>query len=179
MTAEEFKNTIIPYSKKLYPLLRRILKTEEETQDALQDLMIKLWRRKKELSKCTNLNSYIITVAKNYSFDFLKKKRPSVFEENEEYKIVNIEANEHEPDIREKYDQVQKVIEGLPDKYKTVIQMRDIDGFSFEEIQKFTGYEIPHLRVILSRARLKVKEEIEKIYNYEKGNERQVTRQIL
>ncbi len=160
-------------------MLRRILKNEEETQDALQDLMLKLWHRKKELSKCTNLNSYIITVAKNYSFDLLKKKKPSVFEENEEYKIVNIKTNEHEPDIREKYDQVRRVIEGLPEKYKTVIQMRDIDGFSFEEIQEFTGYAIPHLRVILSRARLKVKAEVEKIYNYEKGNERQIARQIL
>lgn len=160
-------------------MLRRILKNEEETQDALQDLMIKLWRRKKELAKCTNLNSYIITVAKNYSFDLLKKKRPLTFGENEEYKILNIETNENKPDIKEKYDQVRKVIDKLPEKYRTVIRMRDIDGFSFEEIREFTGYEIPHLRVILSRARLKVKEEVEKIYNYEKGNERQVTRQIL
>lgn len=179
MTAEEFKNKIIPYSKKLYPMLRRILKNEQETQDALQDLMMKLWHRKKELTKCTNLNSYIVTIARNYSFDLLKKKRPSVFEENKEYKILNIEAYGNEPDIKEKYDQVRKVIDGLPQKYKTVIQMRDIDGFSFEEIQEFTGYEIPHLRVILSRARLKVKEEVEKIYNYEKGNERQIAQQIL
>jgi RNA polymerase sigma-70 factor (ECF subfamily) len=179
MTAEEFKNKVIPYSRKLYPMLRRILKDEEETQDALQDLMIKLWGKKKELVKCNNLNSYIIAVAKNYSFDLLKKKRPSTIGEKEEYKILNIEATDLEPDIKEKYEQVRKVIDNLPEKYKTVIQMRDIDGFSFEEIQEFTGYEIPNIRVILSRARLKVKEGVEKIYGYENGKEKQIARQIL
>ena len=179
MTAEEFKNKVIPYSRKLYPMLRRILKNDEETQDALQDLMVKLWGKKKELKSCTNLNSYIITVAKNYSFDLLKKKRPSTIRENEEYKILNIEATGPEPDIKEKYEQVRKVINDLPEKYRTIIQMRDIDGFSFEEIQEFTGYEISNIRVILSRARMKVKEEVEKIYDYENGRKRQTARQIL
>ncbi|WP_262921349.1 RNA polymerase sigma factor [Maribellus maritimus] len=179
MTAEEFKNKVIPYSRKLYPMLKRILKDEEETQDALQELMIKLWNKKNELIKCSNLNSYIVTAAKNYSFDLLKKKRPSTFGENEEYKILNIESTETQPDVKEKYEQVRKIIDDLPEKYKTVIQMRDIDGFSFEEIQEFTGYEVPNIRVILSRARLKVKQEVEKIYDYENGRERQIARQIL
>lgn len=160
-------------------MLKRILKDEEETQDALQDLMIKLWSKKKELVKCTNLNSYIITAARNYSFDLLKKKRPVTIGENEKYKLLNMEADEPGPDIKEKYEQVWKVINDLPEKYKTVIRMRDIDGFSFEEIQEYTGYEIPNIRVILSRARLKVKEEVEKIYNYENGREKQTARQIL
>ncbi len=179
MTTEEFKDKVIPYSRKLFPMLKRILKDEEETQDALQDLMIKLWCKRKELDSCTNLSSYIITTAKNYSFDLLRKKRPSTIDENEEYKILNIETADTEPDIKEKYLQVQKVINDLPEKYRMVIRMRDIDGFSFEEIREFTGYEIPNIRVILSRARIKVKEEVEKIYNYENGGKKQTARQIL
>jgi RNA polymerase sigma-70 factor (ECF subfamily) len=46
--------------------------------------------------------------------------------------------------------------------------MREIDGLSIEEIHHLTGYEMPHIRVLLSRSRTKVKEEIEKIYNYER-----------
>lgn len=179
MTTEEFKNTVIPFSRKLYPMLKRILKDEEETRDALQDLMVKLWNNRKALAKCTNQQAYIITIAKNYSFDLLKKKRPATMNENEEYKALNLQANETEPDIREKFEHVHKIIEALPEKYRIVIQMRDIDGFSYEEIQEFTGFEIPNIRVILSRARLKVKQEVEKIYKYENGNARQFARQIL
>lgn len=167
MTAEEFKNKVIPYSVKLYPMIFRILKNEEETRDALQDLMLKLWSKRTDLIKCTNLSSYIITTAKNYSFDLLKKKRPSIVGEKEEYKILNIAENGIDPDKSERYEYVHKTIEKLPEKLKTVIQLRDIDGFSFDEIKEMTGFEIAYIRVILSRARLKVKQEIEKIYDYD------------
>jgi RNA polymerase sigma-70 factor (ECF subfamily) len=168
MTAEEFKDRAIPMALKLYPMLFRILKSEEETRDALQDLMMKLWNKRKELDKCLNLEAYIITVAKNYSFDLLKKKKPSAIGEMEEYKILNIETNETSQELREKYEHIHRTIEKLPEKLQTVIRLRDIDGFSFEEIKEITGFEVPYLRVILSRARLKVKQEVEKIYDYDK-----------
>jgi RNA polymerase sigma-70 factor, ECF subfamily len=43
MTEDEFKNSVLPYSRKLYPMLKRILKDGEETRDALQELMARLW----------------------------------------------------------------------------------------------------------------------------------------
>lgn len=156
-------------SRKLYPMLFRILKSEEETRDALQDLMMKLWDKRKELDKCINLEAYIITMAKNYSFDVLKKKKPSVVGKKEEFRILNLETKDINHEIKEKYEQVHRVIETLPEKYRTVIRLRDIDGFTFEEMKEMTGFEVPHLRVILSRARLKVKEEVEKIYDYDKS----------
>jgi RNA polymerase sigma factor (sigma-70 family) len=177
MTAEEFKHKVIPFSRKLYPMLFRILKDEEETRDALQDLMVKLWSKKNDLDKCSNQSAYIITTAKNYSFDLLKKKRPSRFGEKEEHKIINLEAGGIHPETKEKYEQVHKVIKKLPEKYRRIIQLRDIDGFSFDEIKEMTGFEVPYLRVILSRARLKVKQEVEKIYDYDKT--RKVAQQIL
>lgn len=145
----------------------RILKNEEETRDALQDLMLKLWSKRKELEHCSNFEAYVITMAKNYSFDLLKKKRPVLAGEKETYKMLNIESESNEAEINEKYGFVHRTIEKLPEKLKTVIRLRDIDGFSFEEIKEITGFEVPYLRVILSRARLKVKQEVEKIYNYD------------
>lgn len=177
MTTEEFKNKIIPYSRKLYPMLFRILRNEEETRDALQDLMIKLWNKRMDLEQCANQSAYIITMARNYSFDLLKKKRPSVLSEEENYKVLNIEAREASQETKEKLACVQRVIENLPEKYKQVIQMRDIDGYSFDEIKEASGYEISNIRVILSRARQKVKEEVEKIYDYDTRGK--FARQIL
>ena len=169
MTTEEFKNKVIPYSVKLYPMIFRILKNEEETRDALQELMLKLWNKRTDLMQCSNLSAYIITTAKNYSFDLLKKKRPVIIGEKDEYKILNIAENGFDHEKREKYEYVHKTIEKLPENFKKVIRLRDIDGFSFEEIKEMTGYEIAHIRVILSRARLKVKQEIEKIYDYDES----------
>ncbi len=171
MTAEEFKNSVIPFSRKLYPMLFRILKDEEETRDALQDLMVKLWNKRNDLERCSNQTAYIITMAKNHSFDLLKKKRPTRIGAKEEHKILNLEASGASAETKEKYEHVHKIIEKLPEKYRTIIRLRDIDGFSFNEIKEMTGFEVPYLRVILSRARLKVKQEVEKIYDYDKTRE--------
>jgi RNA polymerase sigma-70 factor (ECF subfamily) len=179
MTAEEFKKEVIPFSRKLYPMLKRILRDEEETRDALQDLMLRLWDKRNDLDKCINPGAYIVTVAKNYSFDMLKKKRPVFIGEKEQHKLLDLEAEGVSAETREKYQHVHTVIEQLPEKYRTIIRLRDIDGFSFEEIQQFTGLEITNIRVILSRARMKVKQEVEKIYDYEKGKNKQFARQIL
>lgn len=167
MTEQEFKNSVLPFSRKLYPMLKRILREEEETRDALQDLIVKLWNKRHDLKKCQNQKAYIFTVARNYCFDLLKKKRTARFSENGELLFLTVEADELHPDVKEKYEHVKKVIGRLPEKYQAVIRLRDIDGFSFEEMKEITGIEIPHLRVILSRARQKVKEEVKKIYDYE------------
>lgn len=177
MTAEEFKNIVIPFSRKIYPMLLRILKDEEETKDALQELMVKLWDNRKKLDRCDNQNAYIVTVARNYSFDILKKKRPAIIGKQDEYKILNLEEKTASSDVKEKFEHVKRVIEMLPENYRKVIQLRDIDGFEFDEIKEMTGLEIPNIRVILSRARQKVKTEVEKIYSYE--DKEQLTRQIL
>lgn len=168
MTAEEFKNKVIPFSVKLYPMLFRILKNEEETRDALQDLMLKLWNKRNELQQCTNLSAYVITIARNHSFDLLKKQRPIAVDESD-LKLLRLEAVEPDAEKRERLELVHKTIESMPEKYREIIRYRDIDGFSFEEIKEMTGFEIPNIRVILSRARIKVKEEIEKVYSYESG----------
>ncbi len=177
MTEEDFKNNILPYSRKLYPMLKSILNDEEETRDALQELMYKLWRNRNELENCHNQQAYILTMARNYSFDLLKKKRPVRMYENKNPQYLNLEACESSPDVKEQYEHVKKVIASLPEKYREVIQLRDIDGFSFEEIKEFTGLEITNIRVVLSRARQKVKEEVKKIYDYE--DKRQIAGELL
>jgi len=165
MTTEEFKNTVIPFSRKLYPMLFRILRDEEETRDALQDLMVKLWNKRDELKNCNNPSAYIFTMARNLSFDLLKKRRPMRMDENDERKMMLLNS-EDATEVRERMEQVRKVIEQLPEKYREVINLRDIDGLEFDEIKEMTGYEVPYIRVLLSRARQKVKEEVEKTYDY-------------
>lgn len=176
MTTEEFKNDIIPYSRKLYPFIKNILNDEEESRDAVQDLMLKLWSRRNDLSKCNNRNAYILTMTKNHCFDLLKKKKPERINP-QEHKIMNLQSDEESLEIKERHEQVHKIIGRLPEKYKEVIRLRDVDGFSFDEIKEMTGFEVPYIRVILSRSRQRVKSELEKIYDYEKGE--QLTKQIL
>lgn len=176
MTTEEFKNTVIPFSRKLYPMLFRILGDEEETRDALQDLMVKLWNKREDLTKCENQSAYIIAVARNLSFDLLKKKRPIRMNGKEDSRMILLKT-EDSSDAKERLNHVRTIIGQLPEKYREVISLRDIDGFEFEEIKEMTGYEVPYIRVLLSRARQRVREEVEKTYDY--GLSGKVTGKVL
>ncbi len=168
MTAEEFKYRMGPYTRKLYPMVRRILGDEEETKDALQELMLKLWNKRSFLEKCQNPDGYILTAARNFCFDMKKKRKISLYGNFEELRALHPGVDgDHE--TVEKLEHVHRIIGNLPEKYREILQMREIDGFSYEEIHQMTGLEMAHIRVLLSRSRMKVREEMEKIYNYERG----------
>ena len=178
MSTEDFKNTIIPFVRKLYPMMKRFLKDEEDAKDAVQDLMVKLWDKRNDIDAAINRNSYIAAMAKNYCLDSLKKKRFVSIKDNDP-KVLKLLVSEPGIEIMEKLERVNQVIDKLPEKYREIIKLRDIDGFSFDEISTMTGFEVPHLRVILSRSRLKVREELVKIYDYERGTNRLFAEKIL
>lgn len=179
MTAEQFKKDILPWSRKLYPMVKRMLKNDAEVQDALQDVMVKLWDKRDQLIAFEKQGAYILALCRNHCLDQLKKKKDQLMDESENYKLINLPQRGVNLEAREKLVIVKEVIQKLPEKYREVIQYREIDGFEFEEIKELTGYEVPHLRVILSRARVMIKEEIRKIYDYEGKENKQTAGKIL
>jgi RNA polymerase sigma-70 factor (ECF subfamily) len=167
MTAEEFKNRIIPFTGKLYPMVKRILGNEEESRDVLQELMIKFWNIRHVLEHCQNPGGYMAAMAKNFCFDMKKKRKIHLVDQ---YETIHesVPAIDQDHDVSEKMENIHRIIGNLPEKYREILQYREIDGFSYDEIHELTGLEMAHIRVLLSRARTKVKEEMDKIYNYER-----------
>ncbi len=157
-------------------MARRMLKSNSEAQDAIQEVMMKLWDKKDKLTHIEKPEAYILTLCRNYCLDVLKKKRARPVEDENDQRLVNLPQQSTNYEAREKLEIVHQIIAGLPDKYREVIQYREIDCLDFEEIKALTGFEVPHIRVILSRARLKIKEEIRKIYDYEPKEHQSVAR---
>lgn len=157
-------------------MARRMLKSDSEAQDAIQEVMMKLWNKKNSLTHFEKPEAYILTLCRNHCLDVLKKKRARPAEDERDQRLINLHQQTTDYEAREKLDIVHQVIAGLPDKYRQVIQYREIDGLDFEEIKTLTGFEISHIRVILSRARLKIKEEIRKIYDYESKEHQSIAR---
>ena len=178
MTVEEFKIKIIPYSRKLYPLVYRFLKDEEESKDALQEIMLRLWGKRFEFGKVANLDGYVSVMAKNHCLDLLKKKKPERITDESGHKILNLQSDGIDMEAKERLEHVHTIIENLPEKYREVLRMREIEGCSFDEIKNSLGLEVPNIRVVLSRARQMVKSELTKIYNYEQEI-RQPAKEIL
>ena len=161
-----FVNMMNPVQDKMYRLARRLLVSKESAEDAVQEVMLKLWARKDKLSSYDNVEAFAMTVTRNYCLDQLKLKQNNnlrIVHSNYEDGNNSIQKN---LEVQDDLNWVQKIIEALPDQQKILIQLRDVEQYEYEEIAKMTEMQETAIRVALSRARKKIREEMLKKHRY-------------
>ena len=170
MDIQEFKTKVLPAKNKLYRLAHFLLQNKEEAEDILQDVFLKLWTNKHKLHAYNSIEAFAMTITKNLCLDKLKQAKRKQWVDIED---MNLRAPDATPDQRfEQTDNAQKVqelLETLPEQQKLVLHLRDVEGFSFEEIEQITNLTINNIRVLLSRARKNVRDGFLKLENYEMG----------
>lgn len=167
MTVEEFKIEVLPIKNKLYRLARRLMKNNQEAEDIVQEVFLKLWVRRNQLAEFRNIEAYAITMTKNQCLDQLKSKKDKTFSLNGFDQVASDKHPGEKMEINETINQVRSVIDTLPELQKMVIHLRDIEGLEFEEIAEVLHINVNAIRVNLSRARKKVRDEILKLQRYE------------
>lgn len=172
MNSIEFKHTILSLSQRIYPMAARMLRDDEGASDAVQEIMIKLWNKRRQLKQHPNVAGFVFLTARNYCLDQIKFKKS---QQKENYCLDEIAETYADPgssEFKEVFMIVQQIMNELPENQKEVILLRDIDGFEFDEIVSLTNLKIEHIRVLLSRARKQIRIQLEKIYSYEQGTGR-------
>lgn len=166
MNQSDFLKVVLPFKDKVFRLAKRLLVSREEAEDATQELIFKLWRNKEKLSDYKNVEAFAMTMTKNYCYDRLKSKQAS------NLTLVHSNYKEKETSLDKKVEHndsvslVHKLIEKLPEQQKTIIQLRDIEQFDFDEICKMVDMKPTAVRVALSRARKTIREQLIKQHNY-------------
>lgn len=166
MTQNEFLKIVIPLKDKMFRLSKRLLISREEAEDATQEVIAKLWNKKEELKKYNSVEALSITMTKNYCLDRLKSKQASNLQLVHSNYLSKEAGLEKTTEDRDHLKWIEKIINELPETQKMVIQLREIEELEFEEIAKIMETTPENVRVILSRARKALREEIEKINNY-------------
>jgi len=167
MTQEEFKTEVLPLKDKLYRLAFRLLNNREEARDTIQEVMLRLWSKGEDLSEYRNIGAFALTMTRNLCLDKLKSRKwkESTFEEGYHDRVDNTASAKLEN--KDAVRVVKSIINGLPEQQKTVIQLRDIEELDFDEIAEIMQLSLNNIRVLLSRARKKVRDELIKIHTYE------------
>lgn len=166
MNQTEFLELVMPFKDKVFRLAKRYLVSIDSAEDATQELYYKLWLNRGKLGNYKNIEAYAMTVTRNYCLDVLKSKRAT------NLKIVHnnyTDSNSSLDKQTELNDSVQKIhnfINELPEKQRTIIQLRDVEQYSFEEIGKILEIKPTAIRVSLSRARKTIREKLIKQHNY-------------
>lgn len=152
---------------KMYYLSRRLLTSHEEAADAVQETMLKLWERRFDIENIKNKEAYAMQMVKNYSLDRLKSKQAS------HLKIVHTNYESHDRNAQEELEResqvgmIKEMIRQLPENYRTILHLRDIEQYDYESIEKIMDMKSTAVRVNLSRARKLLKKRIEEQYKTE------------
>lgn len=166
MNAKRFEKEVYVIKDKLYRFANRILNNSAVAEDVVQDLLSKFWENREDLKKYRSIEAYAMQATKNICFD---KIRHLKVVDNSHAEIKQSKSSLYNDDFNEKKEMqelIRQSINKLPEKQKLVMHLRDIEGCSFEEMEKVLNIDIVALRVNLSRARKKVKTEILKKVNY-------------
>ena len=166
MKQADFLKVVLPFKDKVFRLAKRLLVSTEEAEDATQELLFKLWKSKEKIASYKNVEAFAMTMTKNYCYDRLKSKQAN----NLTLVHSNYKENETSLDKKLEYqdsvNQVHVLIEKLPEHQKIIIQLRDIEQYDFEEICIMVDMNPTAVRVALSRARKKIREQLTKNHNY-------------
>ena len=162
-----FRNDILPLKDKLYRLALRITLDSAEAEDVVQDTMIRVWNKREEWPQFESIEAYCLTVARNLAIDRSQKM---------EAQNVELTPETHEmPDALTPYEQlaqdeqmkiIHRLVSELPEKQRTIMQLRDIEGRSYKEIADVLQITEEQVKVNLFRARQKIKQRYTEIEDY-------------
>jgi len=165
MDIQTFKIQALPAREKVYRLSLRMLRCEADAEDAAQEVMLKLWTMRNQLAAYRNVEALAVQIGKNICINKLKARK-----QISDDAFENMQEPSPTPDLQleaaDSMATVARIIERLSEKQRMVIRLRDVEGYQPAEIAEILGCEESAVRVNLSRARKKVKEEFFKINNF-------------
>lgn len=159
MTEKEYNDCVNTYADNVYRFILKNLRHEEDAKDVVQTSFEKLWRNKDDVD-VQKSKSYLFTIAYHQMIDHIRKvKRIQLREEfNDETKTQNRPAN----NLKKVLDDA---LNRLSETQRSLVLLKDYEGYSYEEIGKITGLNESQVKVYLHRARLQLRNYLVKIEN--------------
>jgi RNA polymerase sigma factor (sigma-70 family) len=159
MTEREYNECVSTYADNVYRFILKNLRHEEDARDVVQTAFEKMWRNREEVD-ARRSKSYLFTVAYHQMIDHIRKvKRIQLRDEiNESARIQDRPANNLKKILEE-------ALARLSETQRSLVLLKDYEGYSYEEIGKITGLNESQVKVYLHRARLQLKEYIVKLEN--------------
>lgn len=153
------------YQSRLYWHIRRLVVDHDLAQDVLQDTFIKAYQNFHQFKQDSQLYTWLYRIATNESLQQLNKmKRMQKTDENAEYYLQNLVAENVESDAEEIQVLLQKAIQTLPEKQKLVFNMRYYDDLPYEEISKILEMSVGTLKTNYHYAKQKVEDYLKENY---------------
>lgn len=151
MTEREYNQCVNDYADNVYRFILKNLRHEEDSKDVVQTAFEKMWRNRNEVDyeKC---KSYLFTVAYHQMIDHLRKVKKITLKDEfkEETRIFDRPVHNARKILEE-------ALGKLNETQRSLVMLKDYEGYSYEEIGEITGLSSSQVKVYLHRARIQLK----------------------
>lgn len=163
-----FRNDVLPLKNELYRLALRITLNPAEAEDVVQDTLIKVWNRRDTWHELDSIEAFCLTVCRNQALDRLRKKENDhdSLEQNTGLQPLASSNPQEKMIEKDKLELVRKIINSLPEKQRSCMQLRDIEGKSYKEVAKALDISEEQVKVNIFRARQAIKQKFQQLEEY-------------
>ncbi|WEK36608.1 MAG: RNA polymerase sigma factor [Candidatus Pseudobacter hemicellulosilyticus] len=151
MTEKEYNQCVTEYADNVYRFILKNLRHEEDARDVVQTAFEKMWINRADVEPGKS-KSYLFTVAYHQMIDHIRKvKRVSLRESfNEDSRVIDRPASNTRKVLEE-------ALSRLSETQRSLVLLKDYEGYSYEEIGRITGLNESQVKVYLHRARVQLK----------------------
>lgn len=169
-----FEELLQRYSSKVYSLASRLTRNNEDAEEVLQDVFVTVYRKIAGFEGKASFSSWLYRVTVNAAFMKLRKRRQdhSVSLEDLMTQIHVVPAlrspeTAHVDSLSIKHqmlEALEQAIQKLPDEYRPVFILRDVDGLTSREVGKILDLTVPAVKSRLHRSRLMLRRKLQRYY---------------
>ena len=157
-----FQNDILPLKNELYRLALRITLNPAEAEDVVQETMIKVWNRRDQWDEIESIEAFCLTICRNLALDKMRRMESlnqSLDEGVHDAPDRSYSSNPEERAMQQdRIGLIRHLIGQLPEKQRTVMQLRDFEGKSYKEIAAIMDISEEQVKVNIFRARQAIRQ---------------------
>ena len=162
-----FRDDVLPLKDRLYRLALRITLNPAEAEDAVQDTLIRVWEHREEWEQIESIEAYAHTICRNIALDMAGKAGRGNVQLNEDSSMFNVQCSMfNDFEQKERLLLVRKIMDTLPEVQRSIMELRDIEGKTYQEIGNILKLTESQVKVYLHRARTSIRQQAEEIEKY-------------
>ena len=165
MKTISFQTDILPLKNELYRLALRITMNAADAEDVVQETMMKVWNRRDQWEQIESIEAFCLTICRNLSLDKVRRMDNQAQSLDAAYdpKDQHVASNPEEQAIQsDRIRLVRHLINQLPEKQRSCMQLRDMEGKSYQDIATILDITEEQVKVNIFRARQTIREKFKR-----------------
>ena len=167
ISLEIFKKEVLPIKNKLFRFALGIVKNNGDAEDVVQEVFIKVWNGRAQWAQIKSLEAWCMKLTRNLAIDKTRSKHRKTTPIESQYDASSEQPTPYQQTaISDALSKVRKIMKGLPENQRLVMQLRDIEEQSYKEISQQLEMPLSQVKINLFRARQFVRAQLLKAESY-------------